>query len=91
MPVGIIEVDQVDGRDAGVVERKVIVEDFPSDPGLESACLELPGDGPDFMNKIGSQVQAVGLLVDLSAFCRRSCPGRFLRRTGFPARLDTST
>ena len=28
VPVGIVEVDEVDGRDAGVVERQMIVENL---------------------------------------------------------------
>src|SRR5947209_19845695 len=52
MPVGIIEIDEIDGRDAGTVEREMIVLHVRAPFVAEYRALELGGNFPQVFHEL---------------------------------------
>ena len=65
MPVGIIEIDEIDGRDAGTVEREMIVLHVRAPFVAEYRALELGGNFPQVFHELKCLSQR--MLLDRNA------------------------
>src|SRR5258708_3320422 len=68
MPVRVIEVDDIDCRDADFVQFGVVVQDIVAAPPFERFYLLLPGDAPDFLAKFGGEMVGMHLPRKLDFF-----------------------
>ena len=84
VPVRIVEVDDVDGGDARLVQGEMVVHDFAARRSdLNDLALRLLGHGPDLLDDAGASSRLLGSMLDLEGLARRPCRARFRRRSAF--------
>ncbi len=66
MPVGEVEVDHVDGGDARLVQRYVVIVDRVAHPSVKDVGEPEPlGDAPDAIHDLGGELVGVPLHIDV--------------------------